>query len=521
MATTPDPLEALFSLIPDAASNPVGTALHQAWVKLVEVSVPGGHWLQRSDAGDVTPYSWLLYGCMGPQDEGWTSIVLDPTASAVGDVLGTGWWTPYALALTTQTVYNVATAVRNQVNAAAVDADVAARHDALRGSALASYVIAFAAAYQAQLAAVPGTGAARWQAYRDKLGPPWIALKKAEYAGGNWPDPGWELFHHAVKLLALGAAQADVTAVLTDLAAKQLPMPDVQATNWATYPKIAPDPMLQWADMAVHGRTGMLHYSDDGGESWDMVDQGISLWFVADTPYWVAPQGSCFTESARVLLPDGSDRALSEVKPGDEVWTPDGARAVRVVAEAQRRGRSLYRFTGAGFAFSDSHPFVSGDDPLRSIAVHPARAATFAGGLAATGVSPLEAGANVAVVRGGAVGGTGAPAVEEASGPLLDERLLDLILEPSPSGFPSYAVGDGGSEPFYVVRSEVLRYEQYPLGTHVGLGVILGSLDADRDGAGRRRPLGVRCGHTGDRPARQPAGGRSGRRAGRAGGHHD
>ena len=291
MATTPDPLEALFSLIPDAASNPVGTALHQAWVKLVEVSVPGGHWLQRSDAGDVTPYSWLLYGCMGPQGEGWTSIVLDPTASAVGNVLGTGWWTPYSLALTTQTVYNVAPAVRNQVNAAAVDADVAARHDALRGSAVASYVIAFAAAYQAQLAAVPGTGAARWQAYRDKLGPPWIALKKAEYSGGNWPDPGWDLFHHAVKLLALGAAQADVTAILTDLAAKQLPMPDVQAANWTTYLKIAPDPMLQWADMAVDGRTGMLHYTDDGGESWDMVDQGISLWFVADTPYWVAAAG--------------------------------------------------------------------------------------------------------------------------------------------------------------------------------------------------------------------------------------
>ena len=261
----------------------------------------------------------------------------------------------------TQTVYNVATAVRNQVNAAAVDADVAARHDALRGSALASYVIAFAATYQAQLAACRAPEPGALAGLPGQARPAWIALKKAEYTGGNWPDPGWELFHHAVKLLALGAARADVTAVLTDLAAKQLPMVDVQATNWTTYLKIAPDPMLQWSDMAVHGRTGMLHYSDDGGESWDMVDQGISLWFVA-TRRTGCTAGQLLhgvgTGAAARRLGSGAVRGEAGRRGVDTRW------AGRCGSWPRRSGggRSLYRFAGAGFAFSDSHPFVAGDD---------------------------------------------------------------------------------------------------------------------------------------------------------------
>ena len=35
MADATTPLETLFDLLPDAASNPVGTSLHEQWVKIV------------------------------------------------------------------------------------------------------------------------------------------------------------------------------------------------------------------------------------------------------------------------------------------------------------------------------------------------------------------------------------------------------------------------------------------------------------------------------------------------------
>ena len=479
MADAASPLETLFDLLPDAATNPVGAALHKEWVKIVEVWVPGGHtWRQFGGNPVWFTFSQMLYGALGSQDEGFTTPAIDPTGSAVAGVLGNPWWTSYAQALTTQAVFNVATSVRTKVAWAYVYQAVTNAHDSLRGSALASYVLVFGDTYQAQLAAVPGTGPARWQAYRDLLGPAWVALKTAQYAGGNWPDPAWELFHHAVKLSALGAAQTDVTAILTDLATQKLPMTDVQPTNWMTYAAYAPDPLLQWSDMVPDGEVGMLHYSETGDESWDQTSEGIAQWFVASTPFFLPNSGSCFTASTRVLLPDGSDRELSDVKPGDAVWTPDGPQAVRVVAEAQRLGRPLYRFSGAGFAFSDSHPFVDGADQRRSLAVHPARAASFAGGIAAQGVSVLGPGATITVLQSGEPAGSPVPAVEEVGPDALDEKLLDLILEPSSNGFPSFAVGDGGNAPRYLVRSEVLRYEEYPYGTHVGLAVLVGSLDA-------------------------------------------
>src|SRR5262245_48564316 len=108
MADATTPLETLFDLLPDAASNPVGTALHKAWVKIVEVSVPGGH--QWAGMEWLT-YSQMLYGALGPQGEGFATPTVDQTGTAVAAVLGNPWWTSYAQALTTQTVWNVATAV--------------------------------------------------------------------------------------------------------------------------------------------------------------------------------------------------------------------------------------------------------------------------------------------------------------------------------------------------------------------------------------------------------------------------
>ncbi len=42
----------------------------------------------------------------------------------------------------------------------------------------------------------------------------WINAKQTQYATGNWPNHTWELYHHWVKMKALGASDADIDALI-------------------------------------------------------------------------------------------------------------------------------------------------------------------------------------------------------------------------------------------------------------------------------------------------------------------
>ena len=222
---------------------------------------------------------------------------------------------------------------------------------------------------------------------------------------------------------------------------------------------------------ACRGWVGLLTASNEG-VTWQPAIGAVAAAFLYQgTRYYLPPKGSCFTAATRVLLPDGTDRALGDVRPGLQVWTPGGSAAVRVVTRAHRQGRDLHRLDGGGFAFSDSHPFVHGEDDAASLGVHPGRTAAFSPGLAVAGIGQLAPGARVTTVsREGKVTPKIVDSVDvSVTVAERDEQLVDLVLEPRTSGFPSYAVGDGGSAPFYLVRSEVLRHETLDYGTVAGI----------------------------------------------------
>ena len=208
MATTPDPLEALFSLIPDAASNPVGTALHQAWVKLVEVSVPG-----RLPA--VTRWAWTLLQRLLRHGQADCHIVLDPTAVcrwATCSAPGGGRPTPSSRR--PSTTWRPPCGTRSTRRPWT---PTWRRARPCGGGALASYVTVFGSPTRRSSPRPPARRA--WQAY---LPPHQLGLdhgQEGRVRRRELARPRLGALPPRRQAPALGAAQADVTAVLTDLAA--------------------------------------------------------------------------------------------------------------------------------------------------------------------------------------------------------------------------------------------------------------------------------------------------------------
>jgi hypothetical protein len=64
----------------------------------------------------------------------------------------------------------------------------------------------------------------------------WVSLKKAQ--GANWTHPEWEVFHHYVKMVALGASQDQIDALIVKWSRPDLDfkVPEtVSAGKWIAY----------------------------------------------------------------------------------------------------------------------------------------------------------------------------------------------------------------------------------------------------------------------------------------------
>lgn len=474
------PFENYFGLLPDQASNPVGVALRKGWATITEASLQG-----RYDPLPGTfprgPYSDLFFH-VSPSS-------LNSLHARLFTLGGGGpAWAAFASAMVTDTLLQVAPTTQvfmhpqgpsygrgpplgyKQRHTSEVTAPMLGQ---LYGAAQAGYQIVFQSIYAAQL---QPTSAATYIARLTS--PAWVMAKMASVASGTWTDAAWEMFHHAIKILAAGGTPAQVSAAFTTVANMGLAVPlAVNAANWPSYRGFIGSPVLATSDLIADGMPGLLTpvqkvAASPKGIYGSTIPEGVAQGFMGSSPYRWNPGGSCFAPTTRVLLADGSDRAISDMHVGDLVWTPQGAAPVRVVARVPRGGRPLLRVNGAAMSFSDSHPFVDGTTG-GSLAVHPARARAFAPGIDHDGLGLLDAGAVlVQVGRGGGQSRCPVQALDHECNN--DEfELVDLILEPTAAGFPSYAVGDGGQAPFHLVRSEVLRFEAHAAGTLAGI-VLLG-----------------------------------------------
>jgi len=84
----------------------------------------------------------------------------------------------------------------------------------------------------------------------------------------------------------------------------------------------------------------------------DWQDSGVSL--------QTAAAKSCFTPETHVLMADGSETRICDIKVGDRVMSGEGRINAVVAVETPRlSGRKLYAFNGGDFFVTAEHPFLT------------------------------------------------------------------------------------------------------------------------------------------------------------------
>jgi Hom_end-associated Hint len=187
---------------------------------------------------------------------------------------------------------------------------------------------------------------------------------------------------------------------------------------------------------------------------------------------------SCFTADTLVLLADGSEKAICDIKVGDRVLSGAG-QVNRVVAVERPRlaGRKLYAFNGGAAFVTAEHPFLTPAgwkalDPAATAAENPAlKVATLAIGDLLT----------VALPSGRSASGNLALALEVATSLLLLSRIEAQDADPQTIVYNLLLDGDHS----YVANGFVVHNK----GGESGGGGERGGEDrggADRSGGGER-----------------------------------
>jgi len=436
-------VEQLLLLLPDPT---FGARVHQVYVNRLEGALPG---TPTQPFDPRRSFRAVFY-------PDWEAEALyGQVSGATG--LSDEWWSNFSVAVLCQSMANLTTRLRPQLLQPAIDAAVSAANAELRTRSARVYALALSRHYLPFKVLFDGvedrsvTRAQYRQALLDNVG-----VYRIWYSAGQWRNPDWELFNHLAKLLALGATDADIDTLITDLDDAGLPIPPaVTVQTWRSYSVYLDDhPNVDHADVDGDARGAILAATPAGsfpGVNFAM-DEGNSFEFTASgqpgNRFRAPPStGSCFTANARVLLAGGASAAIGEVRPGTQVATPRGPRAVAFVSTPLLQGRTLYALNGMDFGFTATHPFASADPGPAFLCVSPADARRLVPTFAQAGVGALLPGTRVLQPAG-----TDPAAPEPVPVAAVDvypaadppgPYLYDLVLQPDEQGIPPYWVGDG------------------------------------------------------------------------------
>jgi len=295
----------------------------------------------------------------------------------------------------------------------------------------------------------------------------WVNAKKVQEASQQWPDRDWELFHHWIKLTALGADPGEIDRAIKRIIEMGLGIPAAYGPERWRQQSPWFGPGLGSADTAeAVGPITKTRCHAAGASYYCMADDN-SYEFTANSQpgnrYRQLPSSSCFAAGARVVTADGTLRAIERLTPGDLVATPDGPREVLVRTETPRDERILQRFADTGFAFSATHPFVAAPgEPGRGYyaAADPAGLSRAVPMLAPFGIGPLRAD-GAELVRYTPGGGVPWPVPGVQPDPAVQpDFLYDLVVEIGQDGRSEYYVGDEQTQ--VLVSSEVPRFGAAP-----------------------------------------------------------
>ena len=463
-----DPVEAMFTALPDIGANPVGILAKAALLSRLEGATPGKHtqpWPQPSGP------SFLAIFFPGYTPAAYTGNVTGSTG------LNDDFWSGFAVAALCQAMYNITSDLRKQLKSGDIDNAVNACNGQITNSAMPLYGLALQQGYPAftqayndcpDKAQALATYSAQLQSsnYLNAL-----AVQYHSQAG--LPNFDWLMWHHWVKLSVLGCATATISSLIgvvkSNLAALQVVLPDnVDGVTWLTYNTwmSTSDPnrrRLDWNDIAGAARGGILAQVCTvypGSYMPSCMNEENSFEFTANgqpgSGYRAGGGGGCcFAAGTGVLLADGSERAIETLQPGDQLATTAGPRRLALVAQPFRAGRALYRIDELPIQVTATHPFLrfpQADQPTLA-SIDPLQLSARIPGLAVLGIGPLSSGSPLLRIANNSAQPYPVTQVHCLPGSgNADERLYDLLLEPGPET-AGYLVGGNGT--YLAVSAEI------------------------------------------------------------------
>ena len=313
------------------------------------------------------------------------------------------------------------------------------------------------------------------------------------YTSGIWKNPHWEMFHHYMKLQALGASDAEIDQLITELVA--LGLPDAATLGngaWKTFGDYRVD-AISHEDIDDAARDGILRVEYVQNFSSGMlveIKEKNSYEFTANgqpgSTYRGGTNSCCFSASTHVMMSDCSWKRITDVVPGDQVYSRHGnPRTVALIATPPRSNRVLFCINNTVLC-TESHPFVIADVTAGGhslCAISPNLLSYWVPAYAIDGVASLKVGMRLAGPFKRAVNITSIEA-QPVEGDDGDETLFDLVLVPEGDVANEYIVGTDTCA--VVATSEIPLLVRVPHATKILLRVFHAALplfhcSSDRD----------------------------------------
>ncbi|XP_070574543.1 uncharacterized protein [Ptychodera flava] len=447
-----DPLYKLITNIPDFYTNPVGSVARAALVSKMAGSTPGRH-TEPWPMPDGKSFRQIFF------PRYWNAPYTDNIASVMG--LPDPFWSDFSVAVLCQSMYYQTSDIRQQLVNERISINVDDFNNTLRGNMLKWYTYVIFHDFMK----FSGDRLHAKNVYISQIDNEyWITYKMTQYTEGTWDNPDWELYHHWVKLSALGATNGEIDQVINSLKAKGLHVPDdVGPNSWHRYMVWYRPDHISHNDIdnsAIPGELERVCTPVMGSSMPSCMNEENCYEFTANSqpgsPYRELPSSSCVSSDTKILMNDDSVREIKLIKPGDIVKTPSGPRKVLIVSTPYRGDRVLYGFNGHNFYFTSGHPFANGErgtsfSQPKYLSISPLQLIHNVPIIGYVGIGTLKVGSKLLDVHMHSVQ---VNSVQVNAPDDRDELLFDLILEPhEESGTFEYIAGD--ERALFVIASEL------------------------------------------------------------------
>ena len=460
-----DSVYKLITSIPDFASNPVGTKARKALTNKLQAALPGSH-SQTTHLGP--PFRDVFFPDYQsvPYESGITSAT----------ILNDSFWSDFSVPVLCQSIKHQTSSASSEVNSDMVDADVSGMNQQVTDTAVTWYTYVM---FRDFMDYNGDLDSAR-QVYEEQLNSDhWVTFKTAQYTSGSWDNPDWELFHHWVKLSALGASDEEIDSLIKSLQAKKLPVPsDVGPGKWRSYLVWYSPNTLDHSDVDADAQAGELVavYMGSGIPKPEQNSHEFMFNGMPGNKYKQPSSSSCLSSNTKVVMSDGTLKVITDVQVGDAIQTPSGIATVRMVSMPKIGTRYVYKINELPFYFTDAHPFLSYSGRSRYLAVAPLKLLNNVPLLGQDGVGQIQVGTGLLAHGESKITVT---SLEKITPKESDEYVYDLIIDPSSNGKFEYFAGSEGN--LFAIASELSTISNLTTAEKFALEVILKVIQANSE----------------------------------------